>query len=156
MPVIFVLFRGLTVRSESAWSYVRDLVRGRSRDTTGKPSTADSNAPFKKMEMPGRDHELPKVPKGTLSGLMSFVRGSGRTGNRTKVGSHVGVTAVTETLVEMEPVGQSYHNYLHSARKDSQDTRSARQPRWDGAPHWQGSQTVIGSEPSSTRLQRSR
>lgn len=150
MPIVFVLFRGLTTKSESAWSYVRDLVRGRSRDTT-KSSTADSNAPFRKMETPG---ELPQVPKGTLTGLMSFVRGNGRTKNRSRFdNSHIGVTAVTETLVELEPVNQSYHNYLHSPRKDLQDNQ--RVPRWDGAPQWHGSQTVIESDSTGTRTQRS-
>lgn len=70
MPVVFVLFRGLAARYGSVRTSVRDWVKARSRQNhTSSVDGCPARAGYDTTE------ELPQVAKGSLSGLLSFMRG---------------------------------------------------------------------------------
>lgn len=116
LPVIFVLFRSLRPLSESAWSSVRDWLRARSAGSQD-PSKISSGSAYpitfnESPDKPSRD-ELPQVPKGTLSGLMSFVRKGARSEYRSRL-DRTTINQRTESHVELASIDDyNYHTYLN-------------------------------------------
>ncbi|ROV92952.1 hypothetical protein VSDG_06388 [Cytospora chrysosperma] len=80
MPVIFVLFKGTLDKLVGWLSGLLHLITGHSRDSSnmGPNGGNDIHITLYKC-VDGGGQELPQVPKGTVTGLRSFVRNFGRT-----------------------------------------------------------------------------
>lgn len=116
LPVIFVLFRSIRPLSESAWSSVKDWLRARSAGSQDPSKMSSAKAYQIKFtespDKPGRE-ELPQVPKGTLSGLLSFVRKGARSEYRSRL-DHTRINQRTESHVELASIDDyNYHTYLN-------------------------------------------
>lgn len=115
LPVIFVLFKSVGIRSETTWASIRGWLRAWSRGTSSSKMSSTQVIPIKSPgDSSGSGPEtLPQVPKGTLSGLMSFVRGGSRPEQRSGWGS-LASNHRTETRVELQTIDDySYHTYLN-------------------------------------------
>lgn len=81
-------------------------MRVRSRQTL---TSSENSFPLK--EISSSSEELPRIPKGTLSGLLSFIRGAGAP--RSQWGKSQTQTLGYESHVELRSVDDSYHAYLN-------------------------------------------
>lgn len=115
LPVVFVLFKSVGLRSESTWVSIKDWFKAQSRgSSTSKTSSAQGN-PMKltaTSDISGRD-TLPRAPKGTLSSLISFVRGGSHPKRQNLYGTSTN-NQRTESRVELQTFNDySYHTYLN-------------------------------------------
>jgi hypothetical protein len=107
MPVIFVVFRGFTIWSASWATKIWSLIsRGRTQDGLSQASDIQL---VRYNEMSGS--HLPEVPKGSLTGLKSFMRNFHRT-NPVKTQT----TTVPLTYASMD---YDYHAQLKQQHADA-------------------------------------
>ncbi|ROV89586.1 hypothetical protein VMCG_09947 [Cytospora schulzeri] len=109
MPVTFVLFKGTLDRSAAWLSGLLHLTTGR----TPKPSGANSNGRRDEQIHPqkGADansQKLPQIPKGTVTGLRSFVRNFGHR-DIEKSAAHLSTDNIMLTVVSED---YDYHRAI--------------------------------------------
>ncbi|RYP91932.1 hypothetical protein DL770_001906 [Monosporascus sp. CRB-9-2] len=103
MPIVFVMFKGLLKRSESAWMSLVGYLRSQSKRSGLATTESDTKV---SSDTPG--DRLPQIPKGTLSGLTSFIR----KGPRSQGPKTPGVETQASTYFELRSVDYDYHNYV--------------------------------------------
>lgn len=134
MPVIFVLFKGVTKTSLSWISKLRYLTRHPSA-----PSHPQSDVQMLRYEQVGDEHKLPQVPKGTLTGLRSCMRNKNRTtpavGDDTTVALQSGGGGEMLTYVSAD---YDYHRQLKIGAVGG-----------GGSEIWAGQTQTPGTPPSS-------
>lgn len=115
LPVTFVFFKSAELRFESTWVSITDWLSARSRGSSSSKITSASDNNFK-LAADSHDsglNTLPRVPKGTLSGLMSFVRGGTRPEQRSRWETSTN-NQKTASHMELQTINdESYHTYLN-------------------------------------------
>lgn len=113
MPVIFVLLKG-TLEKPAGWlSGLVHLITGHSRkssDTSPDGGSGVQINPY--MGVDESSQELPQVPKGTVTGLRSFVRNFGRT-DVEKTQSHLPTDGIVLTVLSED---NDYHQQFRDGR----------------------------------------
>ncbi|KAI1335016.1 hypothetical protein F5Y15DRAFT_399312 [Xylariaceae sp. FL0016] len=121
MPAVSVLFRGWMLRCKSAGASLKRYFSSLSNDSKLSPSTTEGIV----LEA-GPTQELPNIPKGTLSGLVSFFR----RGSVSRMGTKPGETQVS-TYLELQSVDYEYHAHIEGPKKSSGWVSGSR-PRSSG------------------------
>lgn len=143
LPVIFVLFRGITAKSLTWMSKLR-------RSRPSQPTGASDVEMLKYQEV--GSEKLPAVPKGTLTGLKKWMRNK----NRTSPVTETQVTALsTNGVLTYVSADYDYHQQLKqglnsgsavSVQRDISTVTTA-----NGAPQEGGGSQGTGSWAETTR-----
>ncbi|KAI0470240.1 hypothetical protein F4859DRAFT_522738 [Xylaria cf. heliscus] len=124
MPVAFVLFRSFAQRTESNYKHLLAYVRSR---VTGNRSPESGTVESAK---PGnfRNEPLPQVPKGTLSGLVSFIRKSA--GSQPSMHQNLRLDGTLSTpYVELTSIDYDYHAQIRQGQATGSKESSSRRPK---------------------------
>lgn len=117
VPVAFPLFKSISSKSSSKWHSWRQYLKSKpnSKSSPKSPEATENVAPTQ--------CGLPRVPKGNLSTLLSFIQGP-RHGPQDYLGgtkSQQSITVIRATDIEMAPYSElriietsnMYHSHLY-------------------------------------------
>lgn len=114
VPVVFPLFKSIAQKTGSGSSFWRQYIL--------KPLTPSKFLTTTGTNASATNHELPKVASGRLNTLLSFIRGSQKTGET----SRGNITVERTTDIEMAPYSElrsvdvDYHAYLTNGHQGSE------------------------------------
>lgn len=106
LPVVFATVKGLTTRD--IWATITRYVKtkGRRSGASGSDGVGEHKLPCTNTS--GDENDLPKIPRGTMTGVRTFIRKAHRSGSD----NSINVTTESHTFSDLESVDDCYHSQL--------------------------------------------
>lgn len=121
LPVVFATVKGFT--TGDIWATLARYVktRGHRRGASGLDGVKEPKLPSNGTSDDG--NELPKIPRGTMTGVRTFVRKA----HRSASSDSISVTTESRTFSELESANDCYHSQLQRGYFEGSRT-NLRQP----------------------------
>lgn len=110
MPVAFVLFKTFAQKTESSYKYLLGYILPRPTSSHNQQISPHDSTNTEGL----RNEALPRVPKGTLSGLVSFMRTSSRSQHGTS--NDAELDGATSAYFELTSIDYDYHSHLKGGK----------------------------------------
>lgn len=106
LPVVFATVKGFT--TGGLWTTIVRYVKtgGNRSGASGSDGVGEPKVPSTGTS--GDEHHLPKIPRGTMTGVRTFIRKA----HRSKSGDTINVTTELHTFSESGSIDDSYHSQL--------------------------------------------
>lgn len=106
LPVVFATVKGLT--TGDVWATIARYVktRGHRNGASGSGSVGEPKLPS--TDTSGDENDLPEIPRGTMTGVRTFIRKAHRSGSS----DSINVTTESHTFSDLESVDDYYHSQL--------------------------------------------
>lgn len=106
LPVVFATVKGFT--TGDIWATIARYVktRGHRSGTWGLNGVGEPKLPS--TDISGDENDLPEIPRGTMTGVRTFIRKAHRSGS----GDSINVTTESHTFSELSSVDDCYHSQL--------------------------------------------
>lgn len=134
LPVVFVTLKGMS--KSGPWATFMKYIRSKDRHNGAYHSDGPLPLHHPTDDMPGDGKGLPQVPRGTMTGMRTFIRNV----HHSKPSKSIVVTTELHSFTGLASIDDSYHAQLQNGYFESSYTNQSNpsQASVTGGPKWSG------------------